>query len=207
MTDTITKDDILGVILAGGQGRRMSAEGDKPLTLLGDKSLLALVLERATPQTRATIINANHKDSRYAAFGLPVVPDSLQGFQGPLAGVLTAMDWAALNMPCRFVASFAADAPFIPRDLVARLAEAITEGADMAYAHSFKRKHPIFCLWPMAIRADLRDQLVNNSVRKIDLFTASYKTAEVSFDGIPDPFFNINTPEDIAEAERLLGNR
>ena len=106
---------------------------------------------------------------------------------------------------CRWVASFAADAPFIPRDLVARLAGAVGDGADMARAASFGQRHPVFGLWPVSIRAELRDRLVNDDIRKIDLFTADYKIAEVGFEGVPDPFFNVNTPEDKAEAERIIG--
>ena len=197
--------EILGVVLAGGRGSRMGEGGDKPLTALGGGTLLSCVLERAVPQCGQTIISANSGHPGYRASGLPVVADQVEGFAGPLAGVLAAMDWAAMNAPeCSWVASFAGDAPFMPRDLVARLMEAAV-GADMARAASFGQRHPVFALWPVSVRAELRDRLVNDGVRKIDLFTADYKVAEVDFDGVPDPFFNVNTPEDRAEAERIIG--
>ena len=190
MTSRITPQDVLGVILAGGQGRRMGGDGDKPLTPLGNGTLLSSVLDRATPQCGPMIINANSDPARYASYGLPVVPDRVEGFVGPLAGVLTAMDWAAMKAPsCRYVMSFAGDAPFIPRNLVSRLTAAVD---------------PVFGLWPVKLRAELRDQLVNQGIRKIDLFTADYRVEEVDFDGVPDPFFNVNTPEDRDEAERIL---
>ena len=198
---------VLGVVLAGGKGRRLGEGGDKPLATLGGETLLSLVLERAVPQCGQVIVNANPDHPGYRAPGLPVVPDQVEGFAGPLAGVLAAMDWAATNAPgSEWVMSFAGDAPFIPRDLVERLAEAVAGGFDMARAASFGRRHPVFGLWPVSARAELRDRLVNGSVRKIDLFTAGYKVAEVEFEGIPDPFFNINTPGDRAEAERIIGS-
>ena len=198
---------VLGVVLAGGRGRRMGQGGDKPLATLGGETLLSRVLERAAPQCGQTIVNANSDHPGYHAPGLPVVPDQVEGFAGPLAGVLTAMDWAAMNAPgCPWVASFAGDAPFIPRDMVDRLAEAVSGGIDLARAASFGRRHPVFALWPVSIRAELRDRLVNGGVRKIDLFTGAYRVAEVDFEGVPDPFFNVNTPEDRAEAERILGS-
>lgn len=205
MTAELTRDAILGVVLAGGQGRRMGAGGDKPLTPLGSGTLLSHVLERARPQCASMIINANGDAARYADAGLPVVEDQVDGFVGPLAGVLTAMDWAARNAPgCSHVMSFAGDAPFIPRDLVARLIDGLGDGAELARPRSFGQRHPVFGLWPVRLRADLRDQLVNHGTRKIDLFTAHYAVVEIDFDGVPDPFFNVNTPEDRDEAERIL---
>ncbi|MGC6484130.1 MAG: molybdenum cofactor guanylyltransferase MobA [Candidatus Puniceispirillales bacterium] len=201
----ITRDSILGVVLAGGQGRRMGGGVSKPLVPLGQRVLMDHVLDRATPQCHRMIINANGDSRGYDRFGLPIVPDNLTGFPGPLAGVLAALDWASQHAPqCHHVMSFAGDAPFLPRDLVARLAEAVNNGADMARARSFGQRHPVFCLWPVSIRAELRDQLVNHDVRKIDRFTAAWSVDEIDFDGIPDPFFNVNTPEDRAEAERFL---
>jgi len=200
----ISADQILGVVLAGGLGRRMGG-GDKPMTDLNGRSILDHVLERAMPQCGAMILNANGDPGRFSQMDLPVVPDGVDGFVGPLAGVLAAMDWAALNRPeAAYVMSFAGDAPFIPRDLVARLIKPVAAGADMARATSFGQRHPVFALWPVAIRADLRDKLVNHQMRKIDLFTAAYDIVEVDFAGVPDPFFNINTPADRDEAARIL---
>ena len=207
LADSINSDSILGVILAGGEGRRMGGV-DKPLLPLGDGTLLSYVLARAVPQCGAMIINANvagnHGVSGYEATGLPIVSDTLDS-AGPLAGVLAALDWAALNASqCSHVMSFAGDTPFIPHDLVARLASALEGNADIARGASFGQRHPVFSLWPVGIRSELRDALVNKEIRKIDLFTADYAVVQVSFDGIPDPFFNINTPEDMAEAERII---
>jgi len=201
MTST---EAVLGVVLAGGLGRRMGG-GDKPMADLGGRTILDHVLERARPQCDGMIINANGDAERFHHLGLPVVPDGLEGYPGPLAGVLAAMDWAAVNTPeTTHIMSFAGDAPFIPRDLVARLKEAVAAGADMARAKSFGQRHPVFAIWPVSARADLRDKLVNHGIRKIDLYTAAYDIAEVDFAGVPDPFFNINTPEDRDEAVRIL---
>ncbi|NDA08210.1 MAG: molybdenum cofactor guanylyltransferase MobA [Alphaproteobacteria bacterium] len=203
----ISVQAVLGVILAGGLGRRMGG-GDKPMTDLGGRSILDHVLERARPQCNGMIINANGDPGRFQHIGLPVVPDGLEGNPGPLAGVLAAMDWAAINAPeMSHIMSFAGDAPFIPRDLVEKLLEPLAAGADMARAKSFGQRHPVFAVWPVSIRADLRDKLVNHEMRKIDLYTSAYDIKEVDFSGVPDPFFNINTPEDRDEAVRILSAR
>lgn len=199
----INPSEVIGIVLAGGQGRRMGAV-DKPLLELAGTTLLRHVLDRALPQVKAAAINANGDASRFAAFNLPVVKDTADGYLGPLAGVLSGLDWAAKAHPsATHIVSLAGDAPFIPRDLVARLCAALPADG-LARAHSFGRRHPVVGLWPISIRAHLRDQLVNHDIRKIDLFTAEFEIAEVDFDGIPDPFFNINTPEDRDEAERIL---
>lgn len=201
----ITKDHILGVILAGGQGRRMGGDTPKPLAPLGDAVLMDHVLGRALNQCSRIIINANGDIRGYERFGLTIVPDTIEGYPGPLAGVLAAMDWAAQHAPhCTHIMSFAGDAPFLPHDLVQRLADAANDGADITRARSFGQRHPVFCLWPVSIRAELRDQLVNHDIRKIDLFTSAWQVTEVDFDGIPDPFFNVNTQQDRQEAERYL---
>jgi len=200
----ISKQKVLGVILAGGLGRRMGG-GDKPMNDLLGRSILDHVLERARPQCNRIIINANGNPERFKRFCLPVVPDGIGGYPGPLAGVLAAMDWVAQNNPMiTHIMSFAGDAPFIPRDLVVQLMKPVVAGADMARAKSFGQRHPVFALWPVRLRADLRDKLVNHEMRKIDLFTAAYNITEVDFTGVPDPFFNINTPEDLNEAVRII---
>jgi molybdopterin-guanine dinucleotide biosynthesis protein A len=196
---------IAGVLLAGGQSQRMGG-GDKNLRLLGGKPVLAHVIERAKPQVDALVLNANGDPQRFAAFGLPIVPDSVSGFAGPLAGVLAGLDWAARYLPeAELVASFATDAPFFPRDLVRRLAVALEEGGfDLACALSNGQAHPVFGLWPVSQREALREALTGG-LRKVDLWTARYKLVEVEFAAEPvDPFFNANRPEDLAEAERLV---
>lgn len=197
---------VVGLVLAGGQSRRMGG-GDKCLLPLGDRTVLAHVLDRVRPQVTRAILNANGDPARFAAYGLPVVPDIVEGFAGPLAGVLTGLDWAARNAPeARWVASFAADTPFLPTDLVPRMLEAVAEGkADMACAASGGRAHPVFGLWPVRLLGDLRDAVVVRGIRKVDAWTANYRMARVecAIDGGIDPFFNANTPEDMAKAEEM----
>jgi molybdopterin-guanine dinucleotide biosynthesis protein A len=195
----------VGLLLAGGLSRRMGG-GDKCLRPLGGRPLLAHIVERARPQVAALVINANGDPARFASFGLPVVADAIEGFAGPLAGVLTGMEWAARHHPgAGWLATFATDAPFFPRDLVARLhGEAARAGADMACARSDGRDHPVFGLWPVRLAAELR-RAMEEGVRKVDVWTGRYKLAVAEFSAQPfDPFFNANRPEDLAEAERLL---
>lgn len=196
---------IAGVLLAGGQSQRMGG-GDKCLRPLGGRPILAHVIERAQPQVATLVLNANGDAARFASFGLPVVADDIAGFAGPLAGVLAGLDWAATHLPAAtHVASFATDAPFLPRDLVAALRDGMREGAyQLACAASDGRAHPVFGLWPLALREDLRQALVGG-LRKVDQWTGRYRLIEVEFPAAPvDPFFNANRPEDLAEAERLV---
>lgn len=194
-----------GVLLAGGQSQRMGG-GDKCLRLLGGKPILAHVIERAKPQVDALVLNANGDPARFAPFGLPVIADDITGFAGPLAGVLAGLDWAARELPeAELVASFATDTPFLPRDLVSRLAVALEEGGfDLACAQSNGQVHPVFGLWPVSLREDLRAAL-KGGLRKVDRWSARFKLVEVAFLAEPvDPFFNANRPDDLAEAERLV---
>jgi molybdopterin-guanine dinucleotide biosynthesis protein A len=195
---------IAGIVLAGGQSRRMGG-GDKCLRLLAGKPILAHIIERARPQVAALALSANGDPARFAEFDLPVVADSIADFAGPLAGVLAGLDWAAASVPsATHVASFAGDAPFLPRDLVARLAAALAEGHDLAAAASAGRAHPVFGLWPLARCDDLRRAMAEEGIRKVDQWTARYRLALVDFPAMPvDPFFNANQPEDLAEAEQL----
>jgi molybdenum cofactor guanylyltransferase len=196
----------VGLLLAGGQSRRMGG-GDKALRRLGGRTLLERVIERLRPQVAALVLNANGDPARFAGLGLPVVADSVPDFAGPLAGVLAGLDWAAAHQPnCAFVASVATDAPFFPTDLVARLIQTLTEsGADLACAASGGRAHPVFGLWPVRLRGDLRHALVTEGVRKVDVWTGRYRLATEAFPTDPfDPFFNANRPEDLAAAAELL---
>jgi molybdopterin-guanine dinucleotide biosynthesis protein A len=198
--------DTVGLLLAGGLARRMGG-GDKSLKPLAGRPLLAWVVERARPQVGALVLNANGDPGRFAGFGLPVAADSVPGFAGPLAGVLAGLEWALANAPdARWVASIATDTPFFPPDLVARLRDAAErENAEIACAASGGRTHPVFALWPVRLAGELRRALVDEGVRKIDAWTARHRVAEVPFPAEPlDPFFNLNTPEDVAEAERTL---
>ena len=199
---------VVGLLLAGGLGRRMGG-GDKCLVPLGGRTLLERVVERLRPQVSDLVLNANGEPERFASFGLPVVADSVPGFAGPLAGVLAGLDWAAGRPGVRLVASVASDTPFFPADLVARLRHAAEhDGAEVACATSRGRAHPVFGLWDVRLAPALRHALTMEGVRKIDLWTAGRRTVTVEFtSGEVDPFFNLNTPEDVAEAERLLAGQ
>jgi molybdopterin-guanine dinucleotide biosynthesis protein A len=197
---------IAGVLLAGGLARRMGG-GDKPLRMIAGRSLLELVIERMRPQVAALVLNANGDPARFAAYGLPVVADSIADYAGPLAGVLAGLDWAAEHRTdCPMLVSVATDAPFLPRDLVARLVAGLqAEGADLACAASGGQAHPVIGLWPVRLRGDLRHALVEEGLRKVDMWTARYRLATVAFpDQQIDPFFNANRPEDLDRAEALL---
>jgi len=197
--------DIPGVLLAGGLARRMGG-GDKPMRQIGGRTILERVIARLTPQCDGLILNANGDPARFAAFGLQVIADGLADFPGPLAGILAALDWTAANRPeVSLVLSAAADCPFLPRDLVSRLAQALAaQNAELAVAASDGQSHPVIGLWSVSLREKLRHALVVEDVRKIDRWTARYKLATVTWPTEPlDPFFNANTVEDIAEAERL----
>ena len=196
---------IPGVLLAGGLARRMGG-GDKPMRMIAGRTILERVIARLAPQCDGLILNANGDPARFGAFGLPVVPDSVADFPGPLAGILAALDWAAANRPdVTWMLSAAADCPFLPRDLVVRLHRAlIEENAELAVAASGGQSHPVVGLWSVALREELRHALTVEDIRKIDRWTARYPLATVTWPSEPlDPFFNANTVEDIAEAERL----
>jgi len=197
--------EILGVLLAGGLARRMGG-GDKPMRTIGGRTILERVIARLKPQCDGLILNANGDPARFAAFGLAVIPDGVADFPGPLAGILAALDWAAANRPeVPLLLSAAADCPFLPRDLVSRLHQALIEQqAQLAVAASGEQSHPVIGLWRVALREELRHALVVEDVRKIDRWTARYRLATVTWPATPlDPFFNANTMDDIAEAERL----
>lgn len=196
---------IPGVLLAGGLARRMGG-GDKPMRTISGRTILERVIARLSPQCDGLILNANGDPARFAAFALPVVADNVADFPGPLAGILAALDWMAARRPeVNFVLSAATDCPFLPRDLVARLDHAReAQKAELAVAASGGQSHPVIGLWNVGLRHELREALVNEGIRKIDRWTARYKLATVSWPAAPlDPFFNANTADDIAEAERL----
>jgi molybdenum cofactor guanylyltransferase len=203
----VTTEDakIPGVLLAGGLARRMGG-GDKPMRVIAGRTILERVIARLAPQSDGLILNANGDPARFAAFGLPVVADSVADFPGPLAGILSALDWAAAHRPdVKLMLSAAADCPFLPRDLVVRLHRGlIEENAELAVAASGGQSHPVIGLWSVALRDELRHALTVEDIRKIDRWTARYRLATVTWLTEPlDPFFNANTIEDITEAERL----
>jgi molybdopterin-guanine dinucleotide biosynthesis protein A len=205
-----------GVILAGGQATRMGG-GDKGLLPLGDSTILSHVIARLAPQVGAMALNANGDPARFDGFGLPVLPDSIEGFPGPLAGVLAGLDWAA-GQGAQAIVTVAADTPFFPADLVARLlaqAEgqahplvlAATPRAAGERTKSMSRsgliRHPTFGLWPVGLRDDLRAALAGG-LSKVVLWTERHGGREAVFEAPGDPFFNVNTPEDLHAAEGMV---
>ena len=197
---------ITGVILAGGRSRRMGG-GDKGLLDLGGKPMLAHVIDRLKPQVGRIIINANGEPRRFAAWSLPVVPDTVGDFAGPLAGVLAGMRWSLAHAPeARFIVTAAGDAPLLPCNLAHRLFAALArDEAVIALAQSLGELHPVIGLWPVALADDLEAQLTAG-VRKVLHFTRRHRTIAVPFAPVHlcgldiDPFFNANTP---AELEQL----
>lgn len=200
--------DPVGIILAGGRSRRMGG-GDKGLLPFGGATLLHRVITRLRPQVQTMALNANGDPARFAEYGLPVIADSIGGFAGPLAGVLAGLDWAA-TQGAQTVITVAADTPFYPADLAARLqAGAAAENQPLAIAMSPDperglARHPTFGLWDVALRDDLRDAL-NAGLRKVILWTEAKGCAQVNFPvNSYDPFFNVNTPADMVTANELL---
>ena len=180
----------LGLVLAGGLARRMGG---------GDKA-------RLRSACTGIILNANGDPARFARYGLPVIPDSVPDFAGPLAGILVGLDWAAAHAPdIAWIASTPGDCPFLPPDLVTRLHAARQSAATpLACARSGDWRHPVVALWSVALREDLRHALIQEGLRKIEVWTARHGVAIAEWPAKPvDPFFNVNTPEDAAEAERL----
>jgi molybdopterin-guanine dinucleotide biosynthesis protein A len=194
-----------GVILAGGLSRRMGG-GDKCLAPLAGRAILAHIIERVRPQVSILAINANGDPSRFADFDLPVIADESADFAGPLAGILAALDWAADQArPIQHVLTVPGDTPFLPHDLVARLVAGLAKGAELALAASGGRSHPVIGLWPLASRDALRRAIHGEGLRKVETWASRFATAAVEFESkAGDPFLNINTPEELAEAERRL---
>ena len=192
-----------GVILAGGRATRMGG-GDKGLLPLGDGTILGHVIQRLGPQVAGVALNANGDPARFAALGLPVLPDDSEERPGPLAGVLAGLDWAA-GRDAEEIVTAAADTPFLPRDLVRRLAAAAgPSGLALAATLEDDRtvRHPTFGLWPVALRDDLREALAGG-VRKVVMWTDRHGAGTALFDD-PGGFFNVNTPDDLETARGML---
>ncbi|MEO0380827.1 MAG: molybdenum cofactor guanylyltransferase MobA [Pseudomonadota bacterium] len=196
----------LGVILAGGQATRMGG-GDKGLLPLGQTTLLSHVMDRLSPQVGGLALNANGEAGRFASFDIPVVADSVDGFAGPLAGVLAGLDWAAAE-GAEIIVTAAADTPFFPCDLVPCLqlaADGMPHPLALAATPDPRRgqaRHPTFGLWPVALRDDLRAAL-QDGVRKVVQWTDRHDARTAMF---PDEsaFFNVNTPDDLIRAEAMI---
>ncbi len=196
---------IVGILLAGGQARRIGG-GDKCLQLLAGQPLLSHVIKRAQPQLATLALNANGDPDRFANFALPVIADPLAGNPGPLAGVLAGLEWVVKSVPgATHVATIATDTPFFPHDLVSQFTAALTHTpSPIACAASRGRLHPVFGLWPVTLAQDLRTAL-ESGVRKVDQWTSRHGVAVSHFDAPDgDPFFNINTQEELDLAQRRM---
>lgn len=192
----------LGLILAGGQARRMGG-GDKTMLRVGGTRILDRVMASLAPQCQQLIINANGDASRFAATGLPVIGDDVEGFAGPLAGILAGLEWTARHAPqTPWVVSVSGDCPFLPADLVTRLhAVRQAQSVPLACARSGDWRHPVVGLWRVDLRDDLRHALVDEDLRKIEAWTSRHGVAIADWSDTPvDPFFNVNTPQDLQVA-------
>ena len=201
----MTTPPTLGLVLAGGLARRMGGV-DKARIKIGRASILQRVLACLTPQCCRIIINANGDPARFADTGLPMIADSVPDFAGPLAGILAGLDWAAQNVPAaEWLVSVPGDCPFLPKNLVTRLYEArVTSNVPIACARSGEWRHPVVGLWPVKLREDLRHALMSEGLHKIELWTARHGIAIAEWPTAPfDPFFNVNTPKDVAQAEAI----
>jgi molybdopterin-guanine dinucleotide biosynthesis protein A len=197
----------VGLVLAGGLARRMGG-GDKALIEIGGVSILDRVLATLSAQCTGIIINANGDPARFADTGVPVIPDNVPDYPGPLAGILAGLDWlAGQDNGVEWMVSVPGDCPFLPDDLVEKLHQArrkMGTGVPLACARSGAWRHPTVALWPLALRADLRKALVEEGLRKIEVWTARHSVAIADWPDQPiDPFFNVNTPEDAERATRI----
>jgi molybdopterin-guanine dinucleotide biosynthesis protein A len=200
---------VVGVILAGGRSSRMGG-GDKCLLPLAGQPVLASVIARLKPQVCDLIINANGDASRFADFGLPVIADTVGGLAGPLAGVHAGLEWVKANAPdVGYIVTVASDTPFFPSDLVHRFLAELADHPTLLVATSQEGMHPVVGLWPIAMAPQLEDSLAQG-IRKVGAWTKQHGAREVFFAPVKvggrhvDPFFNINRPEELAEADALL---
>ena len=202
----MSKQKIGCVILAGGLARRMGGVS-KPLQRLNGETMIAHILERIRPQVSEIVINANHDQDAYACYSLPIIPDPVEGYAGPLAGILAGMDWIAEKRPdIEYLLSVSGDSPFLPQDLVERLIKPIVESdAELTVASRNGRTQPVIGLWDWRLRDDLRRCLTEEKIFKVDRWTARFNIQTVSFDAEEnDPFFNVNTIDDLKQAEKIL---
>lgn len=197
---------ILGVVLAGGLSRRMEGP-EKSLLALHGTPLISHVVDRFRLQLPDLLINANGDPRRFDFLGLPVQPDTVGDFSGPLAGVLAGMRWATQNGGATHILTAAADTPFFPHDYAKTMSETARDaGAEIAIARSNGRNHPVFGYWPVGLADSLESFLVDENERKVMAFVKRYTHCMVDFNGEePDPFFNVNTRDDLERAEACIG--
>ena len=199
------REGILGVILAGGKSRRFG-ESDKFFQKLTGETLLSRVIERISTQVDMLIINSNSERKKFSEYPYDIIQDTIPGYAGPLAGILTGMEWASEYLPeYKWVVTFAADAPFIPLDCVDKMHNtAINDDANIVCAASGGRTHPVCALWQTQLSKPLRIAITQENIRKIDTWTESQNLSIVEFPIEPfDPFFNINHLEDLVQAEKI----
>lgn len=198
----------LGVVLAGGLSRRMEGQ-EKALMKIGGKPLITHVADRFSRQVPQVLINANGDPDRYDFLGLPVQADTVAGFAGPLAGVLAAMRWAQENSNATHIVTAAADTPFFPDDYVDQMMNSVQmDTVEIVIARSNDRNHPVFALWPVRLADDLEHFLTVEKENKVMLFADRYSVSTVTFEARDiDPFFNVNTPADLEQAEVIAKNR
>jgi molybdopterin-guanine dinucleotide biosynthesis protein A len=201
----MARTEIVGLILAGGLARRMGGR-DKAFLPFAGSDLVHRAVARLSLQCDRVIINANGERYRFAALELPVVSDTVAGFAGPLAGILAGLDWLATHVPTARLLSVPVDGPFFPDDLAARLEGAAdAQGVTAACAQSGGRRHGVYALWPVGMREELRRALTVDGLRKVDTWLAQHDVAVAEWPTQPfDPFFNVNTPDDLARAEQHL---
>lgn len=199
-------ENIVGVLLAGGSARRMGG-CDKCLLPLDHRPILDHVIARAEPQVGQLLLSTNSSAALFSRYEIPVLHDTVPGFAGPLAGILAAMQWvrAQPDKRCHWLASFPTDSPFFPEDLVKQLLAAARDtDVELVYAAS-SQKSPLFALWSMEVMDDLAQQLERKE-RKVGNFIDRHRCAVLQFSGDSrDPFFNINTVEDLKAARELVG--
>jgi molybdopterin-guanine dinucleotide biosynthesis protein A len=199
---------ILGVILAGGLARRMGG-GDKGRQLLGGRPVIAHILDRLQSQVSSSVLNVNGDPARFAEFGLAIASDSIPDHPGPLAGILAGLDWAVTHQPgTRWIVTVPGDCPFLPTDLVQHLAAALGSPALASVARYDGRVHPVIGLWSVTLADELRRAISVDGLRRVEDWLTRCAATPVDFPRQPlDPFFNVNTPADLAAAEALLKRR
>ena len=192
------------VIMAGGKSSRMNGI-DKALMEINEKTLLSIAINKANQQTKYIVLNSNRDPSIFKNYNIKVIKDTISNQPGPLAGVLSGIEWFYKNnKKIKWVVSLPVDSPFFPNDLIKKLYDTVVKSKKLiGVSSSNGRKHPVFSIWHISLMQPLQEAL-NNNIRKIDLFTKSYNPATVDFSSSVDPFFNINTPEDLKNANNLF---
>jgi molybdenum cofactor guanylyltransferase len=200
-------NEVTVILLAGGQSRRLGG-GDKCLISLEKEIILDKILKKILPQNKSIILNANGDPDRFSKYSFPIIQDTMDGYLGPLVGILSGMEWVRKNQKNKkYIVSIATDTPFFPYNLVEKLYSTVVARPEKIICASWQgRKNPIFAIWPISLSDDLRKDILLGS-RKIDSWTSKYGVYAINFVSPNDPFFNINTPEDLELANEMVGRR